>query len=62
VEQLEKAITAISLLSAESNVAFLTAWKHWSVPKDHLLPREHTVAEGSQAPVAELKNNCLVAH
>ena len=45
MEQLEKAITTISPLSPESKVAFLTAWKHWSIAKDHLLLREHTVSD-----------------
>jgi CRP-like cAMP-binding protein len=44
VDSLEKAITAISPLSPESRNVFLNAWKHWSVPKDHLLVREHTVS------------------
>lgn len=45
MDPLEKAITAISPLSPESRTIFLNAWKHWSVPKDHLLVREHTVSD-----------------
>ncbi|HKC34624.1 MAG TPA: Crp/Fnr family transcriptional regulator, partial [Chitinophagaceae bacterium] len=42
---LEKAITAISPLSSESRADYMNAWKHWSVPKDHLLLRERTVSD-----------------
>jgi CRP-like cAMP-binding protein len=45
VNSLEKAITGISPLSAESMDVFLNAWKHWSTPKDHYLVREHTVSD-----------------
>ncbi len=45
MELLQKAITAISPLSPKSRDAFLNGWKHWSVPKDYLLVREHTVAD-----------------
>jgi len=45
VDPLEKAITGISSLSSESRNVFLNAWKYWSVPKDHLLLREHTVSD-----------------
>jgi CRP-like cAMP-binding protein len=45
MEALQKAITNISLLSPESMNSFLGAWKHWSVPKDHLLIREHSVSD-----------------
>ena len=45
MDLLEKAITAISPLSDESRNIFLTAWKHWSVPKDHFLVREHTISD-----------------
>jgi CRP-like cAMP-binding protein len=45
VNLLEKAITTISPLSPESRDAFLNGWKHWSVPKDYFLVREHTVSD-----------------
>ena len=45
MELLQKAITSISPLSPESMDSFLGAWKHWSVPKDHILVREHTVSD-----------------
>lgn len=45
MELLQKAITAISLLSAESRSVFLNSWKHWSAPKDYFLVREHTVSD-----------------
>ena len=40
---LQKAISAISPLSAESRSVFLNGWKHWSAPKDYFLAREHSV-------------------
>jgi CRP-like cAMP-binding protein len=45
VEPLEKAITNISPLSPESMKVYLSAWKHWSTPKDHYLVREHSVSD-----------------
>lgn len=45
VNPLEKAITNISPLSAQSRDVFLNTWKYWSVPKDHILAREHTVSD-----------------
>jgi CRP-like cAMP-binding protein len=45
LDSLEKHITGISPLSAESMKEYLAAWKHWSVPKDHFLLREHAVAD-----------------
>jgi CRP-like cAMP-binding protein len=45
MELLQKAITGISPLSTESMNLFLGAWKHWSVPKDHLLVREQAVSD-----------------
>lgn len=42
---LEKNITSLSPLSPESMGAYLHAWKHWSVPKDHLLLKENTVSD-----------------
>ena len=40
---LQKAISAISLLSAESRSVFLNGWKRWSASKDYFLAREHSV-------------------
>ena len=45
MESLEKAIVSISPLPAQSLSVFLAAWKHWSVPKDHFLLREHAVSD-----------------
>jgi CRP-like cAMP-binding protein len=45
MDALQKAITSISSLSPESMNSFLGAWKYWSVPKDHLLVREHAVSD-----------------
>lgn len=45
MEALQKAITAISPLSAESMNVFIGAWKYWQTPKDHYLVREHTVSD-----------------
>lgn len=42
---LQEAITSISPLSVENMNSFLTAWKHWSVPKEYVLVREHTVSD-----------------
>jgi CRP-like cAMP-binding protein len=42
---LQKAIESISKLSPESKTDYLAAWKHWNIPKDHLLLREHTVSD-----------------
>jgi CRP-like cAMP-binding protein len=45
VDALDKAITEISSLSRESKEAFLQAWQQWSVPKQHILLREHSIAD-----------------
>ena len=45
VEQLQQAIHRLSLLSPESNEAFLAAFEQWQVPKDHFLVREKEVAD-----------------
>lgn len=45
MEHLQKAISGISILSPESAAAFLPSWKHWSVPKDHFLLKEHAVSD-----------------
>jgi CRP-like cAMP-binding protein len=45
VEALQKNITAISSLSPESMNVFLSAWKHWTLPKDHFLLREQAVSD-----------------
>jgi CRP-like cAMP-binding protein len=44
VKSLVKAITEISLLSPECLQTFISAWKQWTVPKDQILLREHTVS------------------
>jgi len=44
VESLQKIIGSISTLSNESKDEFFAVWKHWSVPKDHYLLKEHAVA------------------
>lgn len=45
VEQLQQAIHRLSLLSPESNEAFLAAFEQWQVPKDHFLIRNKEVAD-----------------
>lgn len=45
MEILQKAINQFSHLSTESNLAFLSAWEQWTVPKDHFLVREKEVAD-----------------
>lgn len=45
MELLQKAINTISLLSPESNRAFLSEWEQWTLPKDHYLIREKQVAD-----------------
>ena len=45
MEMLQKAINIISPLSKESWAIFSNGWKHWSVPKDYFLVREHTVSD-----------------
>lgn len=42
---LHKAIQKISKLSPESEVAYLSAWKEWQVPKDYYLLREREVSD-----------------
>lgn len=44
MEIFHKRIDGISLLSSESKSSFLQAWDEWSVPKDHFLVRENSVA------------------
>ncbi len=44
MENFIKRIDAIGELSAESKAALLDAWEEWSVPKDHFLVRENSVA------------------
>lgn len=41
---LAQRITSISPLSKESMEKFLSAWKHWSVAKDHLLLKAHAIS------------------
>jgi CRP-like cAMP-binding protein len=38
-------LNKISPLSHESESEFLSVWKYWSVPKDHLLVRQNTVSD-----------------
>jgi CRP-like cAMP-binding protein len=45
MEALEKAISEISPLSPQAMGHFTAAWKHWQVPKDQLLLREHTISD-----------------
>jgi len=45
MELLQKAITRISPISPESMNSYLSAWKHWSVPKDHMLVRGNSVSD-----------------
>lgn len=43
MKELINALNNISLLSPEMMDLFAGAWKHWDVPKYHLLVREHSV-------------------
>jgi CRP-like cAMP-binding protein len=45
VEALQKAIIAISPLSAESMTEFVNAWRHWTAPKDFVLLKENMVSD-----------------
>ena len=45
VTALEKHISAISPLSAESMDAYLHSWRYWSVSKDHVLGKENIVSD-----------------
>jgi CRP-like cAMP-binding protein len=45
MELLAKHITSISPLSNQSMKEFLSAWKYWSVPKDHFLLKEHSISD-----------------
>ncbi len=45
MDTLEKEINKISLLSPEVMKIFLEAWEHWTLPKDHVLLREHQVCD-----------------
>ncbi|MBI2729726.1 MAG: Crp/Fnr family transcriptional regulator [Sphingobacteriales bacterium] len=45
MEELEKAISRISLLSPETMKVYLNAWQHWVVPKDFFLLREKEVSD-----------------
>ncbi len=44
MDLLKKRINSISLLSDNGMEIFLAAWKHWSLPKDSVLLKEHTVS------------------
>jgi CRP-like cAMP-binding protein len=45
VNLLQTATHAISPLSSESEKDYLQSWKHWQLPKDHLLLKENTVSD-----------------
>ncbi len=45
VKELNYAIEKVSPLSEESKKIFLSSWKQWQVPKDHLLLRENNVSD-----------------
>lgn len=45
MKELEKAVSAISLLSPETMNVYLDAWQYWSVPKDYFLLREKEVSD-----------------
>jgi len=45
MDALQKHIASITSLSKQSMEELLSAWKHWSVPKDHLLLREKTISD-----------------
>jgi CRP-like cAMP-binding protein len=45
LESLQKAVHAISPLSAESSHAFMDAWKYWKTPKDFYLLKENSVSD-----------------
>ena len=45
MDLLKKRINSISPLSEQSMEDFLVAWKYWSVPKDHVLLKEHSVSD-----------------
>ncbi|MFN8290817.1 MAG: Crp/Fnr family transcriptional regulator [Chitinophagaceae bacterium] len=45
MEELKKALAAVSPLSEKGMNLFLAAWQCWKVPRDHFLLREHQVAD-----------------
>ncbi len=45
MQELEKAISNISVLSPKVMNIFLSAFQQWSVPKEHFLVREHEVCD-----------------
>ncbi len=45
MDSLQKAISDISPLSAESMKMFCSAWKNWQVPKNYFLLKENTVSD-----------------
>lgn len=45
MQELEKAISSISILSPKVMTIFVAAFQQWSVPKDHFLIREHEVGD-----------------
>ena len=45
MEALQKQIVSITSVSKHGMEELIAAWKHWSVPKDHILLREKTVSD-----------------
>lgn len=45
MNSLARAAGSISSLSQESMETFLSAWKHWSVAKNHFLLKEHSISD-----------------
>lgn len=45
MESLKTALARISALSPDTEAAFLSAWKSWTLPKDHPVLREHSVSD-----------------
>ncbi len=45
MNSLSSSLKKITQLSPESESEFLSAWKFWSVPKDHLLVRQNTISD-----------------
>lgn len=42
---LEKHVSRFSVLSPDVMKIFVASWQHWTLPKDHLLVREHQVCD-----------------
>lgn len=45
MDALQKAIGIVSPLEGTALTDLMAAWKHWDVPKDHVLLREHVVSD-----------------